>query len=135
MSLFDSPLVLGFEHIERRLDRLAKLSADGYPPYNIERRAGGRLRVTVAVAGFPRDALEVAVNDGQLIVRGRLAAEARERRFLYRGIAGRQFQRVFMLADGMRVLDAVLDRGLLHVDIEPPAPAPEARTIPIRRTR
>lgn len=133
MSVFDSPLLLGFGALEQRLERLARLSADGYPPYNIEQRADGRLRITVAVAGFDEDSLEVLLRDGQLILRGRQPPEARARRYLYRGIAGRRFQRVFMLAEGMRVGEAVLARGLLHVDIDPPPRAAEARTIPIRR--
>ena len=120
-----SPFLLGFDEIERALDRVVK-GADGYPPYNIERcdRNSGqpeRLRITLAVAGFTRDQLDVTTEENQLIIRGRqLEQEARD--YLYRGIAARQFQRVFVLAEGMHVLGAALKNGLLSVDLIRPEP-------------
>lgn len=121
---FSNPLMLGFDTMEKTLERLAK-SGDGYPPYNIERLPGGegadagRLRITLAVAGFAEADLDVSVEDNQLLVRGR-QAEERERDYLHRGIAARQFQRVFLLADGMRVTGAELKNGLLAIDLERP---------------
>lgn len=133
MSLFDHPLLLGFEHFERTLERVAKLSPEGYPPYNIERLAADRLRITLAVAGFSEAELSVQIADGQLVVRGKQGQDERERIFLHRGIAGRQFQRTFVLADGIEVAGATLERGLLHIDLERPMVEPDVRIIPIRR--
>ena len=118
-----SPFLLGFDEIERALDRVVK-GADGYPPYNIERfeRSNGqpeRLRITIAVAGFSQDDLDVTTADNQLVIRGR-QQEQEKRDFLYRGIAARQFQRVFVLADGMQVRDARLRNGLLAIDLVKP---------------
>ena len=123
MTPFSSPLLLGFDAMEKTLDRLAK-SGDSYPPYNIERiRASDgdaeKLRITLAVAGFQDADLEVTTEENQLIVRGRQEDEA-EREFLHRGIAARQFQRVFVLADGMLVRAAELKNGLLSIDLERP---------------
>jgi len=117
-----SPFLLGFEEIERALDRVAK-AADGYPPYNIERlpRAGDipeRLRITLAVAGFSRAELEITVEENELVIRGRQKEPEQNRVFLHRGIAARQFQRTFLLADGMRVANAELSDGLLVIDVE-----------------
>jgi HSP20 family molecular chaperone IbpA len=117
-----SPFLLGFEEIERALDRVAK-AADGYPPYNIERlpRAGDipeRLRITLAVAGFSRAELEITVEENELVIRGRQTEPEQNRVFLHRGIAARQFQRTFLLADGMRVANAELSDGLLVIDVE-----------------
>lgn len=124
---FASPLLLGFDAMEKTLDRIAK-GNDGYPPYNIERIrsdiASGdpeRLRITLAVAGFAEDDLEVTTEENQLVVRGR-QSDTSERDFLYRGIAARQFQRMFVLADGMRVLGAELRNGLLSIDLVRPEP-------------
>lgn len=124
---FASPLLLGFDAMEKTLERIAK-GNDGYPPYNIERlrsdEASGhpeRLRITLAVAGFAEEELEVTTEENQLVVRGRQADTA-ERDFLYRGIAARQFQRMFVLADGMRVLGAELRNGLLSIDLIRPEP-------------
>ncbi|MFD1329986.1 Hsp20 family protein [Mycoplana ramosa] len=124
---FASPLLLGFDAMEKTLERIAK-GNDGYPPYNIERirsdTASGepeRLRITLAVAGFAEDELEVTTEENQLVVRGR-QADTSERDFLYRGIASRQFQRMFVLADGMRVLGAELRNGLLSIDLVRPEP-------------
>jgi len=117
-----SPFLLGFEEIERALDRVAK-AADGYPPYNIERlpRAGDipeRLRITLAVAGFSRAELEITVEENELVIRGRQKEPEQNRVFLHRGIAARQFQRTFLLADGMRIANAELSDGLLVIDVE-----------------
>jgi HSP20 family molecular chaperone IbpA len=129
-----SPFLLGFDEIERALDRVAK-AADGYPPYNIERlpkddRAPERLRITLAVAGFTLDQLEVTVEENQLVIRGR-QLEDKSRTYLYRGIAARQFQRTFVLADGMEVLGADLKNGLLSIDLARPEPERIVRTISI----
>ncbi len=129
-----SPFLLGFDEIERALDRVAK-AADGYPPYNIERipRDDGhpeRLRITLAVAGFTRDQLDVSVEESQLVIRGR-QQDDKERQFLHRGIAARQFQRTFVLADGMEVLSADLKNGLLSIDLARPIPERVIKTIKI----
>lgn len=121
---FSSPLLLGFDTMEKTLERIAK-SGDGYPPYNIERlRSDGgpeRLRITLAVAGFSNDDLDVTVEDSQLVIRGRQTDDA-EREFLHRGIAARQFQRMFVLAEGMRVSGCELKNGLLSIDLDRPEP-------------
>jgi len=121
-----SPFLLGFDEFERVVDRVTR-SGDGYPPYDIERIASAagqaeRLRITLAVAGFVRDQLDITVEEGQLVIRGR-QKENKERHFLHRGIAARQFQRVFLLADGMKVAAADLSNGLLTVDLIRPEPA------------
>ena len=132
---FNSPYLLGFDEIERALDRVSKASGDGYPPYNIERLirtdcAPDRLRITLAVAGFTRDQLEILLEDGQLLIRGR-QVDDKSRQYLHRGIAARQFQRVFLLADGMEVLGADLSNGLLSVDLVRPDPERVIRRIEI----
>ena len=129
-----SPFLLGFDAIERVLDRVSK-SADGYPPYNIERLARDqdnpeRLRITLAVAGFTRDQLEVTVEENQLVIRGK-QQDDKSRNYLHRGIAARQFQRTFVLADGMDVLGADLRNGLLSVDLARPEPERVVKTIDI----
>ena len=131
MTLFNSPLLLGFDHFERLVDRVAKSANDGYPPYNIEQRGQGGLRITLAVAGFSEAELELTVEENQLIVRGKQADEP-DRLYLHRGIAARQFQRTFVLAEGIEVVDARLDNGLLHIDLVRPEPANLVRTIEIR---
>jgi HSP20 family molecular chaperone IbpA len=130
--LFNSPLLLGFEQFERTLDRIGKLPADGYPPYNIEQVSEDGLRITLAVAGFTESDLSVQIEDNQLVIRGR-QAEDTQRLFLHRGIAARQFQRAFVLAEGIEVTGASLDRGLLHIDLQRPRPAQKVQTIEIRR--
>jgi HSP20 family molecular chaperone IbpA len=130
-----SPLLLGFDGLERALDRVSKTGTDGYPPYNIERiGADGaepeRLCITLAVAGFSEDQIEVTVEENQLAIRGR-QPEDKTREYLHRGIAGRQFQRVFLLADGMRVKSAELAQGLLSVDLVRPEPERMVRKINI----
>ncbi len=133
VSMFNSPLLLGFDHFERVLDRISKTSAEGYPPYNIEQIGDNGLRITLAVAGFSMDNLQVAVEDNQLIVRGQQGEDDQDRIFLHRGIAARQFQRAFVLAEGIEVRNATLDNGLLHVDLERPLPESRARLIPIEK--
>jgi len=134
ISVFSAPFLLGFDGFEERVDRLTK-SADGYPPYNIERRIDAEgtehFLVSIAVAGFGAGELEVLAEDGQLLVRGRQKDEP-GREFLHRGIAARQFQRSFLLADGMIVKDATLGHGMLVITIERPRASKVARRIDIR---
>jgi HSP20 family molecular chaperone IbpA len=129
---FNSPFLLGFDHFERILDRVAKTSGEGYPPYNIEQVGENGLRITLAVAGFTMDDLSVSLEDNQLVIRGRQGEDDDRRVFLHRGIAARQFQRSFVLAEGIEVTGARLDSGLLHVDLERQTPEPEVRSIPIQ---
>ncbi len=129
-----SPFLLGFDEIERLLDRVTK-GADGYPPYNIERLARDganpeRLRITLAVAGFTRDELDVSVEENQLVIRGR-QIDDKDRHYIHRGIAARQFQRTFVLADGMEVQGADLKNGLLSIDLARPQPERIVKTIAI----
>ena len=131
LSLFNSPLLLGFEHFERALDRVNKISADGYPPYNIEQLGENELRITLAVAGFRMSDLSITLEDNQLVIRGKQVEEG-EHLYLHRGIAARQFQRSFVLAEGIEVRGAWLDNGLLHVDLVRPTVEPRVRTIQIR---
>jgi HSP20 family molecular chaperone IbpA len=132
LSLFNSPLLLGFDHFERTLDRISKMGAEGYPPYNVEQVGEDSLRITLAVAGFTADDLEIQIEDNQLVVRGKQADDA-ERIYLYRGIAARQFQRSFVLAEGIEVLGASLDNGLLSIDLRRPKPETTVRTVPIQK--
>jgi HSP20 family molecular chaperone IbpA len=134
VSSFSSPFLLGFDEIERVLDRVGK-TTDGYPPYNIERipcdgNSPDRLRITLAVAGFTRDQLDVTVQESQLIIRGR-QQDDKSRQYIHRGIAARQFQRTFVLADGMEVLGADLKNGLLSVDLVRPQLERVAKSIAI----
>ncbi len=131
-SVFGSPLFLGFDHLEQMLDRVAK-NADGYPPYNIEQTAEGRLRITLAVAGFAMDDLQITQEDNQLVIRGRQKDDSEGRVFLHRGIAARQFQRAFVLAEGIEVEGAWLDNGLLHVDLRRPQPEVRVKKIEINK--
>ncbi|MFC1673721.1 Hsp20 family protein [Pseudomonadota bacterium] len=130
---FNSPFLLGFDHLERVLDRASKSSAEGYPPYNIEQIAENKLRITLAVAGFTMDDLSVTVEDTQLVVRGRPSEDDKDRIYLHRGIGKRQFQRAFVLAEGIEIIAASLDSGLLHVELERPLQEPEVRTIKIEQ--
>jgi HSP20 family molecular chaperone IbpA len=116
LSLFNSPLLLGFDQFERALDRVSKAASDGYPPYNVEQTGENSLRITLAVAGFAMDDLSVQIEDNQLVVRGK-QTDDKDRVYLHRGIAARQFQRSFVLADGIEVAGASLDNGLLNVDL------------------
>ncbi|HEY8260194.1 MAG TPA: Hsp20 family protein [Methylosinus sp.] len=135
LPTLNSPFLLGFDDIERALDRVTRSGSDGYPPYNIERLPRSddspeRLRLTLAVAGFTRDQLEISLEESQLVIRGR-QVDDRERQFLHRGIAARQFQRAFLLAEGMQVLGADLVNGLLSIDLVRPEPERVIRKIDI----
>jgi HSP20 family molecular chaperone IbpA len=134
-TLMNSPFLLGFDEIEKALERVTRTASDGYPPYNIERlpRDGNvpeRLRITLAVAGFSRDQLAITLEEGQLVIRGR-QQDDRERQYLHRGIAARQFQRAFLLAEGMQVMGADLADGLLSVDLVRPEPERIVKNIDI----
>jgi HSP20 family molecular chaperone IbpA len=131
LTLFNSPLLLGFEHFERALDRVSKGAGDGYPPYNIEQTGDNALRITLAVAGFSMDDLSLTVEDNQLVIRGKQTDDA-DRVYLHRGIAARQFQRSFVLAEGIEVHGAWLDNGLLNIDLVRPTVETRVRTIEIR---
>jgi len=131
ISLFSSPFLLGFDHFERVLDRAQKSANDGYPPYNIEQTGEQSLRITLAVAGFGPDDLAVTVEDNQLIIRGKQLDDP-SRTYLHRGIAARQFQRCFVLAEGMEVGQAVIRNGLLSIQLERPQPVVVVKTIPIQ---
>ena len=134
--LFDSPFLLGFEHTRNLVERAAKAAADSYPPYNVEGREDGGVRITLAVAGFSPEQLEVQVEGEQLTVAGRRGeGEGAERDFLHRGIAARGFIRTFVLAEGMKVEGATLEHGLLHVDIARPEPERSVQRIPIKSGR
>jgi HSP20 family molecular chaperone IbpA len=132
--LFDSPFLLGFDHTRMLIERAAKAAGESYPPYNVEARDDGGVRITLAVAGFAPDQLEITVEGNQLTVGGRRgdAAEGPERAYLHRGIAARGFVRAFVLADGMEVDGALLEHGLLHIDLVRPEPERSIRRIPIR---
>ncbi|MGA7199388.1 MAG: Hsp20 family protein [Roseiarcus sp.] len=135
VTALSSPFLLGFDDIERALDKVSKTAADGYPPYNIERIPASspdpeKLRITLAVAGFQKEEIEVTVEENQLVIRGR-QQEDKTREYLHRGIAARQFQRSFLLAEGMQVLGADLSQGLLAIDLVRPQPERVVRTIQI----
>ena len=132
--IFDSPFLLGFEHTRSLIERAAKAAAESYPPYNVEDRGDGGLRITLAVAGFSPDQLGVTVEDRQLVVTGKRDAGngKSEDAYLHRGIAARGFIRSFVLADGMVVEGAALEHGLLHIDLARPEPEKRVQTIPIR---
>ncbi|MBC9245436.1 Hsp20 family protein [Paracoccus sp. 11-3] len=132
ISLGAHPYLLGFDQLERLAERAAK-GAEGYPPYNIEHVAPDGFRITLAVAGFSEDDLTVTIEDRQLVVRGRITEPDEERVFLHRGIAGRAFQRSFVLADGVEVVSANMENGLLHIDLRRTAPQQVVQTIPISR--
>lgn len=132
LSLFNSPLLLGFDHFERTLDRISKTGSEGYPPYNIEQISDEALRITLAVAGFAVEDLEIQIEDNQLVVRGRQKDDP-ERVYLHRGIAARQFQRSFVLAEGIEVTGASLDNGLLSIDLTRPKVEPQVRSVPIKK--
>jgi HSP20 family molecular chaperone IbpA len=131
---FNSPFLLGFEHLERLLERTAKSAGDGYPPYNIEQTGEDSLRIALAVAGFTREELNVTVEDRQLVIRGK-QSEGGDRNFLHRGIAARQFQRAFVLAEGIEVTGAALENGLLTIELARPKADTIVRTIDIRAGR
>lgn len=132
MTFASHPFLLGFEDLDRLVERTAK-SGDSYPPYNIEQRGDNAYRITLAVAGFAERDLSVTLEDHQLVVRGRIEPDGEDARvFLHRGIATRQFQRMFVLADGMEVTGASLESGLLHVDLSRTAPETVVKTIAIK---
>ena len=132
--LFDSPFLLGFDHTRGLIERAQRAATEGYPPYNVEAREGGGLRITLAVAGFSPDQLEVTIEGEMLTVAGKRGdgAEGQDRAFLHRGIAARGFLRTFILADGMIVGGATLEHGLLHVDLDRPKAERVIQRIPIR---
>jgi len=130
-AYFNSPFLLGFEHLDRLLERTMKAAGDGYPPYNIEQSGDEDLRITLAVAGFAPDELTVTVEDRQLVIKGK-QSESPDRTFLHRGIAARQFQRSFVLAEGIEVTGARLRNGLLSVELTRPKAEPVVRTVEIR---
>jgi len=134
---FPSPFFVGFDEIERLLERTAKTAPDGYPPYNVEKKLssgdnnGEKLSITLAVAGFSAEELDLTLEDNELVIEGRQTDEP-AREYLHRGIAARQFRRIFVLADGMNVVSASLDNGLLLIDLERPVPQKIVRKIEIR---
>ncbi len=132
--MFTSPLFLGFDHLEQMLERAAKSPSDGYPPYNIEQTSPSGLRITLAVAGFTMSDLQITQEDNQLVIRGRQMDDPQGRVYLHRGIAARQFQRAFVLAEGIEVKGAWLDNGLLHIDLARPQPEIRVRTIEISKS-
>lgn len=131
LTLFNSPLLLGFDHFERVLDRISKASTDGYPPYNVEQTGANSLRITLAVAGFSKDELSISVEEDELAIAGKQVEEA-DRVYIHRGIAARQFQRRFVLAQGIEVQGAALDNGLLHIDLVRPEIEARSRIIEIQ---
>ena len=133
MTLNSYPHMLGFEQLERLLERTAKSGNEGYPPFNIEQTSEFSYRITLAVAGFGDDDLSITVEDRQLVIRGRLDEDIEGRVFLHRGIAGRQFQRSFVLADGVEVGEAIMENGLLHVDLTRSKPETVVQTITIKK--
>lgn len=134
LSLFDSPMFLGFDDFEKTIDRLRKNGAEGYPPYNIEQIGDYGLRITLAVAGFSMNDLDVEIDQNQLTIRGK-QVDDKERVYLHRGIAARQFHRSFVLADGIEVSGADLDNGLLHINLERVIPESQAVKIKINQKK
>lgn len=133
MNFAAHPFLLGFEQLDRLVERTAKAGNDGYPPYNIEQTSAESYRITLALAGFREEDLSITVEDRQLAVRGRQPDEPEGRLYLYRGIAARQFQRVFVLAEGVEVSGASMENGLLFVDLKKAVPEPVIQTIKIKR--
>ncbi len=134
MSVFNSPFLLGFEQFERTIDRISKLSTETYPPYNIEQISSNLLRITIAVAGFEKEDLEINLEGNQLQIKGYKKEDNDERIFLHRGIATRQFQRNFVLAEGIEVEGASMENGLLSVDLSQPINPEESKKIEIKDT-
>lgn len=133
MSLGSHPHMLGFEQLERLLERTAKSGAEGYPPFNIEQTSDFSYRISLAVAGFGEDDLTITVEDRQLVVRGKQSDDGNGRVFLHRGIAARQFQRSFVLADSVEVGEAAMENGLLHIDLTRARPETVVQTIAIKK--
>ena len=132
MSVFNSPFLLGFEQFERTIDRISKLSTDSYPPYNIEQISQSLLRITIAVAGFDKKDLEINLEGNQLQIKGNRSENDNDRIFIHRGIATRQFQRNFILAEGIEVEGASMENGLLSVDLSQPLASEESKKIEIK---
>ncbi|GHF54775.1 Hsp20 family protein [Seohaeicola zhoushanensis] len=133
LTLGTYPHMLGFEQLERLLERTAKSGNEGYPPFNIEQTSDCSYRITLAVAGFAETDLAITVEDRQLVIRGRQREDGEDRIYLHRGIAARQFQRSFVLADGVEVGEAVMENGLLHIDLSRAVPETVVQTIRIRK--
>lgn len=133
LTLATHPFLLGFDELERLVERTAKSGNDGYPPYNIEQTSENAFRITLAVAGFAEEDLSITLEDKQLVIRGRSTDDSEGRVFLHRGIAARQFQRSFVLADGVEVAGAAMENGLLHVDMKRSVPETVVQTIKIKR--
>ena len=131
VSFASHPFLLGFEELDRLVERTAKSGNDGYPPYNIEQRGENAYRITLAVAGFSDDDLSITVEDHQLVIRGRQNEQEDGRVYLHRGIAARQFQKAFVLAENVEVAGASMANGLLHIDLKRSAPDPVVRSIQI----
>lgn len=135
LTLGTHPFLLGFEQLERLVERTAKSGNDGYPPYNIEQTGESAYRITLAVAGFGDEDLSITIEDNQLVIRGKQKEDERQRVFLHQGIAARQFQRTFVLAEGIEVTGAAVGNGLLHVDLARHVPEPVVRNVEIRKGR
>jgi len=133
MTFASHPFLLGFEQLDRLVERSSKSGNEGYPPYNIEQTGAHAYRITLAVAGFGEDDLAITVEDNQLVVRGRQTDDGAEKTFLHRGIAARQFQRSFVLADGVEVADATMENGLLHIDLRRNQPETIVQSIKISK--
>ncbi|MEY1556758.1 Hsp20 family protein [Yoonia sp. R2331] len=133
LALGTHPFLLGFEQLERLVERTAKTGNEGYPPYNIEQTSDRSYRITLAVAGFAEDDLAITVEDSSLVVRGKQQEDTEGRVFLHRGIAARQFQRSFVLADGVDVGEAAMENGLLHIDLNRSEPDRVIQTIQIKK--
>lgn len=133
LTLSTHPFLLGFDELERLVERTAKSGNDGYPPYNIEQTSETSFRITLAVAGFGEDDLSITLEDRQLVIRGRQGEDTQGRVFLHRGIAARQFQRAFVLADGVEIGEASMENGLLHVDLNRSVPESVVHQIKIRK--
>ena len=133
LTLGSYPHLLGFEQLERLLERTAKSGNDGYPPFNIEQTSEASYRITLAVAGFREQDMSITVEARQLVIRGRQKDDSADRVFLHRGIAARQFQRSFVLADGVEVGEAIMENGLLHVDLSMSRPETVVQTIQIKK--
>ena len=131
LSLFNSPFLLGFDEFERTVDRISKLSSDSYPPFNIEQISAQILRISIAVAGFTKEDLEISLEGNQLLIHGSRSEPNDDRIFIHRGIATRQFQRNFILADGIKVEGASMENGLLFIDLTQPVPQEESKKIEI----
>jgi len=133
LTLATHPFLLGFDELERLVERTAKSGNDGYPPYNIEQTSDNAFRITLAVAGFAEEDLSITLEDKQRVIRGRSTDDSEGRVFLHRGIAARQFQRSFVLADGVEVAGAAMENGLLHVDMKRSVPETVVQTIKIKK--